>query len=185
MSLSIKHLTVTTQGSEIIQDISFTINPGEVHVLMGPNGSGKSTLANAIAGHPKYTITNGSIILDAEDITNEKPDMRAKKGLFLSMQYTPAIEGVSMTQMLRVAKQSITGTQINPVTFHKELVQKAKELGVESSFLSRSVNVGFSGGEKKRLELLQLAMLNPKYALLDETDSGLDIDALKLVTETI
>lgn len=185
MSLSIKHLTVTTQGSEIIQDISFTINPGEVHVLMGPNGSGKSTLANAIAGHPKYTVTNGSIILDAEDITNEKPDMRAKKGLFLSMQYTPAIEGVSMTQMLRVAKQSITGTQINPVTFHRELVQKAKELGIESSFLSRSVNVGFSGGEKKRLELLQLSMLNPAYTLLDETDSGLDIDALKLVTEAI
>ncbi len=185
MSLSIKNLTVTTQGSEIIQDISFTINPGEVHVLMGPNGSGKSTLANAIAGHPKYTVTNGSIVLDAEDITNEKPDMRAKKGLFLSMQYTPAIEGVSMTQMLRVAKQSISGTQINPVTFHRELVQKAKELGIESSFLSRSVNVGFSGGEKKRLELLQLSMLNPAYALLDETDSGLDIDALKLVTETI
>lgn len=185
MSLSIKNLSVKVNESEIIHDISFAINPGEVHVLMGPNGSGKSTLANTLAGHPKYTVTTGTILLDDQDITTEKPNIRAKAGLFLSMQHTPAIEGVSITQMLRMSKQALTGTQINPVTFHKELVEKAKVLGIESSSLSRSVNVGFSGGEKKRVELLQLAILDPKYVILDETDSGLDIDALKLVTETI
>lgn len=185
MSLSLKNLSIKVQASEIIHDLSLSINPGEVHILMGPNGSGKSTLANTLAGHPKYTATTGAILLDDQDITTAKPNMRAKAGLFLSMQHTPAIEGVSITQMLRMSKQALTGTQINPVTFHKELVEKAKTFGIESSFLTRSVNVGFSGGEKKRLELLQLAMLDPKYVILDETDSGLDIDALKLVTETI
>lgn len=185
MSLSIQNLSVNVQQTEIVHDISFVINPGEVHVLMGPNGSGKSTLANALSGHPKYTITQGNIFIDDQNIISIKPSERAKAGLFLSMQQTPVIEGVSITQMLRMAKQAMTGTQINPVTFHKTLVEKAKELGIEPSFLSRSVNVGFSGGEKKRVELLQLAVLNPKYVLLDETDSGLDIDALKLVTETI
>lgn len=185
MSLSLKNLSIQVNESEIVHDISFDINRGEVHVLMGPNGSGKSTVANTLAGHPKYTITKGTIILDDQDITSLKPNEKAKAGLFLSMQHTPQIEGVSITQMLRMSKQALTGIQINPVIFHKELVLKAKGLGIESSFLSRSVNVGFSGGEKKRIELLQLAILDPAYIILDEIDSGLDIDALKLVIETI
>lgn len=185
MSLSIKNLSVNVQESEIIHDISFVINPGEVHVLMGPNGSGKSTLANTLAGHPKYAVSVGSIMINDIDITTAKPHERVKNGLLLSMQHTPAIEGVSVTQMLRVAKQSLTGNQLNPVTFHKELVEKAKALAIDPSFLTRSVNVGFSGGEKKKLELLQIAVLDPQYIILDETDSGLDIDALKLVTEMI
>ncbi len=185
MPLSINNLSIQINESEIVHDISFDINQGEVHVLMGPNGSGKSTLVNTLAGHPKYLVTKGTITLDDQDITSLKPNEKAKAGLFLSMQHTPAVEGVSITQMLRMSKQALTGTQINPVTFHKELVLKAKELGIESSQLSRSVNVGFSGGEKKRVELLQLAILDSKYIILDETDSGLDIDALKLVIETI
>lgn len=185
MSLSINNLSVTTQDSEILHDISFAVNAGEVHALIGPNGGGKSTLANTLAGHPAYSVKGGSIVLDEQDITDAKPNERAKAGLFLSMQYTPVIEGVSATQLLRVAKQTMSGSQINPLVFHKALTQKATLLGIDPSFLTRSINSGFSGGEKKKMELLQLIMLDPKYAILDETDSGLDVDALKLVAETI
>jgi len=185
MSLIIKNLHVTTAGKEIVKGLSLTLKPGEVQAIMGPNGSGKSTLANALMGHPKYQITKGKIILDDAEITNESADKRARAGLFLSMQYPPEIPGVTITSFLRVAVGAMLGESQNPITFHKKLLEKMKELHMDPEFAKRAVNTGFSGGEKKRAEILQLAMLNPRYAILDETDSGLDVDALKIVAEGI
>lgn len=179
--LTIQHLEVQVDGNNVLHDVSLAIPKGEIHVLMGPNGSGKSTLSNTIAGHPKYVVTQGSIMVDDEDITHAAPDERAKKGVFLSMQYTPEIPGVTVGNFLRVAHTSLTGEQVNPLKYHKALVQQAQALGIDESFLSRSLGTGLSGGEKKRLEILQLLVLNPNYAILDETDSGLDMDALKIV----
>jgi Fe-S cluster assembly ATP-binding protein len=185
MSLKIEKLSISVESKKIVSDFSLNIKPGEIHAIMGPNGSGKSTLANAIMGHPKYAVTGGKILLDDEDITNAKVNEKAKKGLFLSMQYPPQIDGVSVTNFLRTAVNALTGGKQNPVKFHKQLLETMKVLNIDPAFASRYLNVGFSGGEKKRLEILQLLVLNPKYAILDETDSGLDVDALKIVSSGI
>lgn len=183
--LKIKNLSVAVEKNEILRNLNLEVKPGEVHVVMGPNGAGKSTLANTLAGHPKYEIKGGEISIDDEKISDLSPDQRAKKGLFLSMQYIPEIPGVSIANFLRIAYDSINGTKSHPVKFHKALKEKASNLSVGSDFLKRHIGVGFSGGEKKRLEVLQLKVLDPKYAILDETDSGLDVDALKIVGEGI
>ncbi len=185
MSLKIQDLSVSVGNTPIVQNLSLTINPGEIHAVMGPNGSGKSTLANAVMGHPKYTITSGQIILNGEDVTHAKVNEKAKKGLFLSMQYPPSIDGVTITNFLRTSVAAVTGEKLNPVKFHKSLLETMKTLTMDPSFAGRYLNVGFSGGEKKRMEILQLLTLNPTYAILDETDSGLDVDALKIVAEGI
>lgn len=185
MSLQLNNLHISVEDKKIVTGLSLEIKPGEVHAIMGPNGSGKSTLANAIMGHPKYSITEGTIILDNTDITNDKPDKKSLAGLFLSMQYPPEIPGVAVSNFLRLAVQAATGKKQNPVTFHKMLVEKTKELQMDPSFIIRHLNAGFSGGEKKRMEILQLLTLNPRYAILDETDSGLDVDALKIVAQGI
>lgn len=185
MSLEIKNLHVSVEKKEILHGVDLVISPGEIHAIMGPNGSGKSTFANVLMGHPKYTVTEGQIVLNGGDITNAKVQERAKVGLFLSMQYLPEIAGVTVSSFLRTAVSAQTGEKQHPVKFHKKLLEVMQSLGMNKEFAARYVNVGFSGGEKKRLETLQLKMLNPKYAILDETDSGLDVDALKLVSEGI
>jgi len=185
MKLEINNLHVEIEGKEILKGISLTFEKGKITALMGPNGSGKSTLANALMGNPKYKITKGEIILDGKDITKEAPDVRAKAGLFLSFQHPSEITGVSAQVFLRSALQSTTGKKMNVIEFNKVLKEKMDELNIDDAFRKRFLNVGFSGGEKKRMEILQLAMLNPKYAILDETDSGLDVDALKLVCDSI
>lgn len=185
MSLEIKKLNVTVGKKEILSNLSLTIKPGEIHAIMGPNGSGKSTLANTLAGHPKYTITGGKIVLDKIDLTTLSPDKRARAGIFLSMQHPPEIPGVTVSQMLRLATEVRNTTKQNPITFHRELTKLAETLAIDPSFLARPINTGFSGGEKKKAEILQLLQLNPKYAILDETDSGLDVDALKIVSKGI
>ncbi len=183
--LEIINLHVEVEGKEILKGISLTIESGKIHALMGPNGSGKSTLANALMGHPKYKITKGKIILDNIDITNEKTDKRAKAGLFLSFQHPQEISGVRITNFLRTAVNEVKGTNHSVIDFHKLLKEKMQSLNIDSSFLKRNLNEGFSGGEKKRAEMLQLLMLEPKYAMLDETDSGLDVDAIRIVAEGI
>lgn len=185
MNLEIKKLHVSVEKKEILRGIDLVIHPGEVHAIMGPNGSGKSTLANVLMGHPKYTITKGEIILNGENITIAKVQDRAKAGLFLSQQYLSEIAGVTVSSFLRTAIAAKTGEKQHPVKFHKYLLDTMESLGMSKDFAARYVNAGFSGGEKKRLETLQLKMLDPKYAILDETDSGLDVDALKLVSEGI
>jgi Fe-S cluster assembly ATP-binding protein len=185
MSLQIKNLHVTVEKKEIVKDLSLTIEPGEVHVIMGPNGSGKSTLANALMGNPEYTTTKGDVILDGTNITNLSPDKKAQAGLFLSPQYPPEINGVSVGSFLRLTKNALTKTTNDPLTFRTEILAMMEKLHIPPEFLSRSLNTGFSGGEKKKMEILQLLILNPIYAILDETDSGLDVDALKIVAEGI
>lgn len=185
MSLELKNLHISVDKKDIVDGLSLVIKPGEVHAIMGPNGSGKSTLANAVMGHPKYTITKGKIMIDKKDMTVDAPDKKARAGLFLSMQYPPEIPGVTLTSFLRITTNSLSGKTAHPLTFHKGLLEKMKELHMDPSFATRYLNTGFSGGEKKRAEILQLLILNPKYAILDETDSGLDVDALKIVSEGI
>ena len=152
---------------------------------MGPNGSGKSTLANVLMGNPKYTITKGKIYIDDKDITNLPVDQRAKLGLFLSFQYPSEITGVTMSNFMRTAYNAVKGTKVNVLDFHKKLKEKMNELGIDTSFSSRYINEGFSGGEKKRAEILQMAILEPRYAILDETDSGLDINSIKIVGDNV
>lgn len=183
MSLQINNLHVRIEEKEILHGVNLEVEKGELHVIMGPNGSGKSSLANSLMGHPKYEITEGSIILDGEDITELDPHKRAKAGLFLSMQEPPEIEGVTMSTFLRAAVEARTEEKQHPVTFFKQLESQMEELGVKKEVATRYVNLGFSGGEKKRAEILQLSVLNPTYAILDETDSGLDVDALRVVSE--
>ena len=185
MSLNINNLKVSVENKEIIKGLNLVINPGEVHVIMGPNGSGKSTLANVLAGHPKYKVTEGEINLDGKNIIGAKVEERAKMGLFLSMQYPPEIEGVTYTTFLRMAYNNLHAQKINPLEFQKTIQHKMKDLGMDEKFGQRYLNVGFSGGEKKKAEILQLSVLEPMYAILDETDSGLDVDALKVVAEGI
>jgi ABC-type lipoprotein export system ATPase subunit len=163
MPLTIKNLCVTADNKEIIKDFNLELHKGQVIALMGPNGSGKSTFANALMGHPKYHIDQGSIILDGIDITVVSPDKRAKLGLFLSMQYPPEINGVTLAHFLRLAKQATTGTKIDPMNFHNELIGKMTELHIDSQFLKRYLNTGFSGGEKKKAEILQLSVLDPTF----------------------
>jgi Fe-S cluster assembly ATP-binding protein len=185
MSLQINHLSVEVNKKQIINNLTLELRKGQVVALMGPNGSGKSTFANTLMGHPKYKITEGSISIDNTDITSLSPDKRSKLGLFLSMQYPSEIQGVSISQFLRLAYNAQHGETMNPLEFTEFLSTKMKELDMNPEFARRSVNTGFSGGEKKRAEILQLAVLNPTYVILDETDSGLDVDALKIVAEGI
>ena len=189
MSLVINdlHVDVLTEDGpkEILKGVNLTIHPGEVHAIMGPNGSGKSTLAYALAGHPKYQITSGSVTLDGKELNELSVDERARAGLFLAMQYPVEVPGVSVSNFLRTAKTAIDGEAPKVRTWVKEVNQAMGALGLDSSFSSRSLNEGFSGGEKKRAEIVQLQLLNPKYAILDETDSGLDIDALRVVADGV
>ena len=190
-TLEIKNLHVNVGGQEIIRGLNLTINQGEVHALMGPNGAGKSTLSNAIMGHPKNEITEGQILLDGEDITSLAVDERSHKGIFLAFQYPVSIPGVTMANFLRVAVNAKLKAQdpdskgVSLVEFRKKMKSKMDLLKMDYSFGGRYLNEGFSGGEKKRAEILQLAMLEPKFAILDETDSGLDIDAIRIVSEGV
>ncbi len=180
--LEINNLSVTTkEGKVVATDISISVKQGEVVILMGPNGSGKSSFLNAIMGHPKYEITGGSIRLGDTDITKLTPEKKAKEGLFLSMQHLPEISGVPLASFLYQAKKDLTGETQSMMDFYKEASNMAQKIGVPEEFLKRSVNKGLSGGEKKLSEILQLSILKPKLALLDEIDSGVDIDALKKV----
>jgi Fe-S cluster assembly ATP-binding protein len=183
--LKIEGLRASVEGNEILKGIDLAVEPGSVHALMGPNGSGKSTLAFSLTGHPSYHVTSGTISLDGEDLLALPPDKRAKAGLFLSFQYPAAIPGVSVANFIRSARMSLHPDDLPPAKFRKLIFEKLDVLDMDSAFLSRYVNDGFSGGEKKRLEMLQLAMLAPKYAVLDETDSGLDVDALRAVGATV
>jgi Fe-S cluster assembly ATP-binding protein len=183
--LEIRNLHVRIEEREILKGVDLTIDRGEVHALMGPNGSGKSTLANTLLGHPSYEITEGSIVFQGEDITEAEPHERAKAGLFLAFQYPVAIPGVSVANFLRMAINAKREEPINVKEFRTELQHAIELLDVDRSFTSRHLNDGFSGGEKKRAEILQMAMLKPDVAILDETDSGLDIDALRTVAEGV
>jgi Fe-S cluster assembly ATP-binding protein len=181
------HVTVETEQGvkEILKGVDLTIRSGEIHAIMGPNGSGKSTLAYSIAGHPKYTVTEGEILLDGEDVLAMSVDERARAGLFLAMQYPVEIPGVSVSNFLRTAKTAITGEAPALRTWIKDVRESMDNLRMDASFSERNVNEGFSGGEKKRHEILQLELLKPRFAVLDETDSGLDVDALKVVSEGV
>jgi Fe-S cluster assembly ATP-binding protein len=170
---------------EVLRGVDLTISSGQTHAIMGPNGSGKTTLAYAIAGHPKYRVTKGSVTLDGEDVLAMSVDARARAGLFLAMQYPVEVPGVSVSNFLRTAITAVRGEAPKLRTFTKELREAMDELQMDSSFAQRNLNEGFSGGEKKRHEILQLELLNPKIAILDETDSGLDIDALRVVSAGI
>src|SRR6266446_7000955 len=182
----IADLHVSVEGREILRGFNLEVAHGEVHALMGRNGSGKSTLANALMGHPKYLISRGSVRLGGEDILTLRPDERAKLGLFLAFQNPIAIPGVGTGNFLRAAVKAVRGTEtINALAFRKELSERMQHLKMEPSFVTRALNEGFSGGEKKRAEMLQLAMLKPRLAILDEPDSGLDIDAVRIVSEGI
>jgi Fe-S cluster assembly ATP-binding protein len=185
-TLEIKDLRVTVDADgevkEILKGVTLTIKAGETHAIMGPNGSGKSTLAYSIAGHPKYTITGGTVTLDGEDVLAMSVDERARAGLFLAMQYPVEVPGVSVSNFLRTAKTAIDGEAPKLRTWVKDVNNALEQLDLDPSFGTRSVNEGFSGGEKKRHEIAQMELLNPKVAILDETDSGLDIDALKVVS---
>ncbi len=181
MALEIKNLHVTIGDKPILKGINLTLNKGEVHALMGPNGAGKSCLANVLMGSPKYKITKGGIKLDGEDITELGPDARAKLGLFLSFQYPSEIHGVTTTNFLRTAYNSTHEKQLDVLEFHKLLKEKMKELHMAEDFGRRYINEGFSGGEKKRAEILQMSILQPTYCILDECDSGLDINSIRIV----
>jgi Fe-S cluster assembly ATP-binding protein len=183
--LRITNLRCQVAGKEILKGIDLAVEPGKIHALMGPNGSGKSTLAFSVTGHPQYQVTGGSVELDGEDILVLPPDKRARAGLFLSFQYPAAIPGVKVANFLHAARQAERPGDLPPAKFRALLLEKMEQLGIDPSFMGRYLNDGFSGGEKKRLEMLQLAVLAPKYAILDETDSGLDIDALKDVGTSI
>ena len=183
--LDIKGLHASVEGKEILKGLSLTVGKGEVHVILGPNGSGKSTLMNVIMGHPKYEVTAGSIAFEGEDITQLKTFERARKGLFLSFQTPEEIPGISVENMIRTAKQAVSGERVKLIPFRKKLKEMMEELKIKPEYADRYLNVGFSGGEKKRNEILQLLMLEPKLALLDETDSGLDVDAVQIVSEGV
>jgi Fe-S cluster assembly ATP-binding protein len=181
--LKLQNISIKKDDKIIIENLSFNLTKGKIHYLMGPNGSGKSTLALAIMGYPEYEV-EGDIIFEAENITKISSDKRAKLGIFLSMQYPPAIKGVTILSLLKNAYQAIYG-QVNVVEFRKKVIFELEKLGLKAEILSRYINDGFSGGERKRLELLQLIILKPKLAILDEPDSGLDIDAIKLMSSEL
>lgn len=183
--LEIKNLSIETDGKKVTDGVSISIKSGEIHILMGPNGSGKSSLLSGIFGHPKYKITGGKIELDEKDVTELSTDKKAKEGLFLSMQNVPEITGVSILQFLHRAYRSISGKEVSIIDFNKTLSEKIIKLGIDKEILRRNVNTGFSGGEKKIGELVQLAALSPKFAFLDEIDSGVDIDSLSKVFQGI
>lgn len=183
--LEVKDLHVEVDGKEILKGVSFTLESNKTTVLMGPNGAGKSTISNVLLGNPKYRVTKGQIILEGEDITELEPNERAQKGIFMTFQHPVEIDGVTMVNFLRTSYNSIKKTDLKVHEFHKLLNAKMKELDIDAKFRTRSVNKGFSGGEKKRSEILQLLLFEPKFAILDEIDSGLDVDALKIVTRGI
>lgn len=179
------NLHVEVEGKEVVSGVTLTVNSGEVHAIMGPNGSGKSSLSNALMGHPSYRITEGEAYLKGQNIANLSPDERSRAGLFLAFQYPIAIPGVTVANFLRAALQSHRGKDADMSDFRSYFKQEMKSLSIDPAFATRYVNEGFSGGEKKRLEILQMSMLRPYMAILDETDSGLDIDALKVVADGI
>ena len=183
--LEIKNLKVKAQEKEILKGIDLKINKGEIHVIMGPNGSGKTTTANSILNNPAYQKTSGTITLEGQDITNLKTDEIARKGIFMSFQLPEEIPGVSVTNFLKYAKNKVTGQPVKVFEFKDELKKYMDELNMNPKNMERSLNVGFSGGEKKKNEILQMLVLNPKLAILDETDSGLDVDAIKTVSKGI
>jgi Fe-S cluster assembly ATP-binding protein len=189
MKLEIRDLHASVEGKEILKGVDLTVQQGETHALMGPNGSGKSTLAYTLMGHPKYHVTSGDALIDGESIVGLTTDKRARKGLFLAFQYPVSVQGVSMFSFLRAAYNTAHTTDPKePPTifeFREAVAEKLKMLSMDEAFLTRYLNEGFSGGEKKRAEILQMALMQPKFAILDETDSGLDIDALRIVAEGI
>ncbi len=184
-TLEIRGLRATVEGKEILKGIDLTVRQGETHALMGPNGSGKSTLANVLMGRPGYQLTSGEVLFKGEDIAGLTADQRAQRGLFLAMQYPVEIPGVSVVNFLRTAYKNVKGEEISALAFRKHMKEKMNLLGVEDAMVQRYVNQGFSGGEKKKNEVLQLAVLEPQIAVLDETDSGLDIDSLKAVAKGV
>ena len=183
--LEIRDIHVGVEGKEILKGLSLSVNKGEVHVILGPNGSGKSTLMNSIMGHPDYDLLSGEILFEGEAIHGLAPFERARQGIFLSFQTPEEIPGITVENMLRTAKQAITGKREGIFAFRRALKATMTELQIDPSYAERYLNVGFSGGEKKRNEILQLLMLNPKLALLDETDSGLDVDAIHIVSNGV
>lgn len=187
MSLVITNLQAAIDGNDILKGLSLEVPPGEVHAIMGPNGSGKSTLAKVIAGHEDYEVTGGAVTMDGEDLLDLGIDERSRAGLFLAFQYPAEVPGVTMANFIRAARQARLpeGEEIDAVAYYKELYEKMDQLGIDRRFTSRSVNEGFSGGEKKRNEVLQMMMLEPGYCVMDETDSGLDIDALRVVASGV
>src|SRR5215207_5428750 len=186
-SLVIKDLHANIGEKEIVKGVSLTINRGEVHAIMGPNGTGKSTLAKVVAGHPDYTVTSGDVLIDGESILEKEADERSRAGIFLAFQYPSEIPGVTIANFLRASLQArlAEGDELDATAYYKRLYSKMDLLKIDRKFTSRAVNDGFSGGEKKRCEILQMAMLEPAFALMDETDSGLDIDALRIVSEGV
>jgi Fe-S cluster assembly ATP-binding protein len=187
--LEIRNLHATIDGKDILRGINLKVNKGEVHAIMGPNGSGKSTLAKVLAGHPSYEIVSGEVLFEGRNLLELSPDERAREGIFLAFQYPVEVPGVSNAQFLRLAynekRKHLGEEELDPLEFKDLLAEKAKIVEMDLSFMSRSVNEGFSGGEKKRNEILQMAVLEPKLAVLDETDSGLDIDALRVVADGV
>ncbi len=183
--LNLKGVKSEVEGKKILKGVDLTINKGEAHVIMGPNGAGKSTLASVLVGHPKHELSEGEIILDGENINDLEVDERAQKGIFLSFQYPEEIPGLTVEDFLRTAKEAVTGEKQYIMQFHNDLVEKMEKLHINPEYAERHLNVGFSGGEKKKNEILQMAVLEPKLAILDETDSGLDIDATKIVFEGV
>ncbi|PJI08712.1 MULTISPECIES: Fe-S cluster assembly ATPase SufC [Clostridium] len=183
--LQINNIHAEADGKEILKGLNLTVGKGEIHVVMGPNGAGKSTLMNVIMGHPRYKITDGNINFEGEDITDLKTDERARKGIFLSFQSPEEVAGITVGDLLRSARTQATGKPIKFMAFRKELKEKMSLLEMNEKYSERDLNVGFSGGEKKKNEILQMLMLNPKLAILDETDSGLDVDAVKIVSKGI
>lgn len=187
--LEIRDLHATVEGKEILRGINLTVNKGEIHAIMGPNGSGKSTLAKILAGHPAYEVTKGEVLFEGRNLLELAPDERAREGIFLAFQYPVEVPGVSNAQFLRLAynekRKHLGEEELDPLEFKDLLAERAKVVEMDAGLMSRSVNEGFSGGEKKRNEILQMAVLEPKLAVLDETDSGLDIDALRIVSEGV
>jgi Fe-S cluster assembly ATP-binding protein len=184
-TFEIRDLHVSIEEKPILKGVNLVVRKGEVHALMGPNGSGKSTLANAILGHPKYTVTSGKILMKGEDILEMETDERARKGLFLAFQYPCEVPGVRQSNFLRLACNARLGREMDVTDFYSKLEEKMKVLDIDEKFMKRYLNEGFSGGEKKRNEILQMMMLEPEFAIMDETDSGLDIDALKVVSRGV
>jgi Fe-S cluster assembly ATP-binding protein len=183
--LKVENLKTQIEGKEILKGLNLEIGKGEVHAIMGPNGAGKSTLANTLMGHPKYEVTSGKMIFENEEINGLKADERAKKGLFLSFQYPEEIPGVTVENFLRTAKMATTGKPLKILSFKKALKEKMELLEMKEEYAGRYLNLGFSGGEKKKNEILQMAILEPKLAILDETDSGLDVDAIRIVANGV
>jgi Fe-S cluster assembly ATP-binding protein len=183
--LKIENLHVEVDGNEIVKGLDLEVGRGEIHAIMGPNGSGKSTLANVLMGHPRYDVTEGSITFEGEDVLELEPDERAKMGMFLAFQYPSEVPGVSVANFLRTAVNSVREEELSPMEMYKLLQEKMAIMRMDPKFAERYLNEGFSGGEKKRNEILQLLMLEPRLAILDETDSGLDIDALQVVARGV